>query len=262
VCGFVGINWGIVVENFSSLIFLQMSDDMEQEVRDWEETHVDTNENFKEGAATDEGKDGAVEAEKDGAGPAGDAEKGNEVIDVEAEDEKKRKPMASRSSMWNHFTKIYDKGELVKGKCNYCSNEIAARPTLNGTSVMRKHFNTCRSNPHRVSDDAKQGVLSVTQGPGSSVVTWKFDLELFRSAYAEMIIEDEEPFGRGDKPGFRKFMSIACPRFIIPSRRTCTRDTVELYFEQKAKLKMFFKNTAIEFVSQLMVGHHNKMRVT
>jgi hypothetical protein len=66
---------------------------------------------------------------------------------------------------------------------------------------------------------------------GTSVGTWKFDPDLLRSTFAEMIIEDEEPFGFGEKLGFRKFMSIACPRFKIPSRRTCTRDAVQLYFE-------------------------------
>ncbi|KAM3384201.1 hypothetical protein ACQJBY_008702 [Aegilops geniculata] len=56
-----------------------------------------------------------------------------------------------------------------------------------------------------------------------------------------MIIEDELPFAFGEKSGFKKFMSKACPRFSVPSRRTCTRDVVRTYFEQKAKLKIFFK---------------------
>jgi hypothetical protein len=192
--------------------------EMEQDISEWIETHGDPEGNFKD-------DDGGAEKEK-------------EVIDVEAEEGKKRKQMTSRSEMWDHFTKIFEEGQLVKGKCNFCSIEIAAHPVQNGTSGMRKHFNTCKSNPHRV-DDGKQGVLSVTLG--TSVSTWKFDPELLRSAYAEMIIEDEEPFAYGEKVGFRKFMSLACPRFIIPSRRTCTRDVVQLYFEQKAKLKIFFQ---------------------
>jgi hypothetical protein len=100
-------------------------------------------------------------------------------------------------------------------------------------------FSVCKRNPHRCSDDATQGVLQVSAG--STVSTWKFDPDLLRSAFAEMVIEDEEPFGYGEKPGFRKFMSIACPRFEIPSRRTCARDVVQLYFEQKARQKMFFQ---------------------
>jgi len=58
-----------------------------------------------------------------------------------------------------------------------------------------------------------------------------------------MVIEDEQPFCFGEKPGFRKFMSKACPRFQFPSRRTCTRDIVRHYFEEKAKLKKFFKDS-------------------
>jgi hypothetical protein len=56
-----------------------------------------------------------------------------------------------------------------------------------------------------------------------------------------MVIEDEQPFACAEKAGFRKFMSIACPYWNVPSRRTLTRDTVSTYFEEKAKLKTFFK---------------------
>ena len=58
-----------------------------------------------------------------------------------------------------------------------------------------------------------------------------------------MVIEDELPFAFGEKPGFRKFMSKACPRFNPPSRRTCTRDVVRCFFKEKAKLKKFLKDS-------------------
>jgi hypothetical protein len=235
-------------------------EDWEQEMKHWEETHGDSEGNLKD--CTDEEKDvdatgGQGEAEKDGDG---DVEKGKEVIDVEDE-EKKRKPMAARSSMWEHFTKILDKGKLVKAKCNYCGNEIATHPVLNGTSAMHKHFNTCKRNPHKGHDDAQQGVLSVTQGHGTSVGTWKFDQELIRSAFAEMIIEDEEPFGHGEKLGFRKFMLLALGSLslleghVLGTRCSCT-------LSRKQNLKCSFKKFAIEFVSQLMVGHHSNKIVT
>jgi hypothetical protein len=56
-----------------------------------------------------------------------------------------------------------------------------------------------------------------------------------------MIIEDELPFAFGEKPGFTRFMAVACPQFDLPSRRTCTRDTAQTYFEHKGKLKIFFQ---------------------
>jgi hypothetical protein len=130
------------------MLFVQMSgEDVEQEMRNWELTYGDSDGNLKDVA------DGAATATA-----TGDAEKGkgNEVIDLEAED-KKRRPMAARSGMWDHFTKIYDdKGQLIKGKCNYCGNELGAHPVWNGTSATRKHFNTCKKNPYRAHDDANQ----------------------------------------------------------------------------------------------------------
>lgn len=46
MCGLVGINREIVVDNFT---FLPMSDeDMEQEIRDWEETRADRDVNLKD----------------------------------------------------------------------------------------------------------------------------------------------------------------------------------------------------------------------
>ena len=99
----------------------------------------------------------------------------------------------------------------------------------------------CKRNPHKLAKDPKQSTLQVTQGEG--VGTWRFDPDDLKEAFAEMVIQDELPFCFGEKPGFRKFMSKACPRFKPPSRRTCTMDTVRLFFREKAKLKKFFKDS-------------------
>ncbi|KAM0859393.1 hypothetical protein ACQ4PT_047234 [Festuca glaucescens] len=141
--------------------------------------------------------------------------------------------------MWNHYKKIFVEGVLQKGKCNYCKTELTAHTVNNGTSALCKHLNVCKRIPHKNIGDNKQYVLQVN--PGDSVHAWKFDLEALRNSFAAMIIEDELPFAFGDKSRFRRFMTVACPRFSVPSRRTCTRDTVRIYFEEKAKLKLFFK---------------------
>jgi hypothetical protein len=221
----------------------QPEEDIEQPATDWS-----LNQNGSEGdglsltGGTDgDGKDAGGTDGKDAAAADADAADGGKkvVIDLDAEEDGSTKKMASRSEIWNHFEKIKENGQVVKGQCKYCQAEIKAHPVLNGTSGMRKHFSVCKRNPHKCSADATQSVLQVTEG--NSVGTWKFDPDLFRSAFAEMVILDEEPFGLGEKPGFRKFISIICPRFEIPSRRTCSRDVVQLYFEHKARLKMFFQ---------------------
>ncbi|KAH9703695.1 hypothetical protein KPL70_011185 [Citrus sinensis] len=59
---------------------------------------------------------------------------------------------------------------------------------------------------------------------------------------------DELPFCVVENPGFKHFCSVAAPRYLLPSRRTITRDTLDMYVEEKAKLK------------NLLVG--NKQRVS
>ena len=166
------------------------------------------------------------------------------VIDVEEKETRKpeRKELASRSEMWQHFIKIKDdKGFLKAGRCKYCHRDIKAEARGHGTSALKKHFNTCKRNPHVFNKDPKQATLQACHGEAPT--TWRFDQEALREAFAEMVIEDEQPFCFGEKPGLKKFLSKACPRFQVPSRRTCTRDIVRIYFEDKAKLKKLFADS-------------------
>jgi len=221
----------------------QSNEDIDEQMASWDEGGEDKNDaDFEDPAivaaviAAD--KEAAAADKEEFAADKAAVEKGKEteVIDVDADEGKKRTAIAKRSDMWQHFIEIKDEdGVVVKGRCKYCKNAIAAHAVNNGTSAMRRHFNTCKRNPFR----AHQGVLQVKDG--SNVGTWKFDPEMLRTAFSEMIIEDELPFAHGEKSGLKKFMALACPRFTLPSRRTCTRDTVKIYFEQKAKLKMFLQ---------------------
>ena len=47
---------------------------------------------------------------------------------------------------------------------------------------------------------------------------WKFNQDLIRTALAKMIASDELPIRFVEGDGFKKFMSVACPRFKIPSK--------------------------------------------
>lgn len=63
-----------------------------------------------------------------------------------------------------------------------------------------------------------------------------------------MIVFYEFPFSVVENPGFKHFCSVIAPRYILPSQRTITRDTLDLFVEEKTKLK------------SLLVG--NKQRVS
>jgi hypothetical protein len=155
------------------------------------------------------------------------------------EEVKKIKEIAPRSEVWSHFIKITIDGHLKKGKCKYCSCEIKCDPNLNGTSTLRSHFNVCKCNPHK-NRDPKQRNLQLSQD--DIVAVYKFDPDAIRKAFTEMVIVDEQAFAFAERHGFRKFMSVACPRWNVTSRRTLTRDIFGRYFEEKAKLKTFIKH--------------------
>ena len=57
-----------------------------------------------------------------------------------------------------------------------------------------------------------------------------------------MIATNELPIRFVEEEGFRKFMSVACPRFKFPSRWTCTKDIFNIFVEERHKLKFFFKS--------------------
>jgi hypothetical protein len=62
---------------------------------------------------------------------------GEEVGDEEG---KKRKAMAPRSDVWEHFSKIkLDNGE-ERANCKYCSKQLRCDTKLNGTSSMKAHL--------------------------------------------------------------------------------------------------------------------------
>ncbi|XBI83867.1 hypothetical protein VPH35_092303 [Triticum aestivum] len=159
---------------------------------------------------------------------------------------KKRKEMEPRSEVWDSFTKIVEGDVLKRGKCNYCKRELKCETKINGTSALNSHLKICKKNPNRNKDD-KQPTLQATrnEGDGSkcTLTAWRFDPEMLRKAFAEMIITDELPFAFSEKEGFRKFMSKACPRFNVPSRRTTTREVVSMFNVQKQKLKKIFKES-------------------
>lgn len=171
--------------------------------------------------------------------PQKDPEKENAEATKEKE-VKKRKAMAPRSEAWKDFTKIFEKNsDVVKeAKCNFCGIIIKCESKVNGTSALGKHLKVCKKNPNKI-NDAKQPVLQAVSEDGSrsSITAWRFDQEMLREAFSEMIITDELPFAFAERPGFRKFMAKACPRFVVPSRRTATRDVVAAYNNEKEKLK-------------------------
>ncbi|KAH9794591.1 BED-type domain-containing protein [Citrus sinensis] len=154
-----------------------------------------------------------------------------------------RKKIAPRSTVWQHFTRVPN--DHTKCKCNYCGQEFECGTVGYGTSTLRTH-NRERCQKFK---DLQKSQTTLTQDVGSDeVVARGFSQEACRRATVKMIVLDELPFSVVENPGFRHFCSVAAPRYLLPPRRTISRDTLEMYLEEKAKL------------NSLLVG--NKQRVS
>jgi len=161
------------------------------------------------------------------------------------EESKKRKAIPPRSDVWEHFSKVKISNGEERAKCKYCGKHFHCDTRTNGTSSMKAHLKICKKNPNKPVVD-KQGTLqlqpSIADSSVGTISTWKFDPDELRKSFAEMIIEDEQPFVLSERPGLRKFLAKACPRFVLPSRRTTTRACVKVFDDEREKLRKFLKS--------------------
>ncbi|KAI5354075.1 hypothetical protein L3X38_006970 [Prunus dulcis] len=141
--------------------------------------------------------------------------------------------------VWNFFKKVLEE-ETGKYKgiaiCVFCEARITA-PSRIGTNKLWSHTRTCKKFPRDEQDNA-QTLISVM---GGQTCNWKFDQELCRSFLAKMIILCELPFSFVEKEGFRMFCEVIQPKFHVVSRTTITKDCLQIYHEEKSKLKDYFK---------------------
>ena len=61
-----------------------------------------------------------------------------------------------------------------------------------------------------------------------------FNQEVIRRAITKMIILDELSFSHVENSILRHFCSVTCPRFMVLSRRTITKDIFDTFLARKA----------------------------
>ena len=161
----------------------------------------------------------------------------DEVIPSSEAKTSKKRPCKTTSDVWEHFSKEKDNAGTVKRvKCNYCCSYYASS---SATSTLRGHVSKCPKNP---SHDKKQKSLAFNVAQ-PELISWRFDQEKSREAFARMIVMDELPFSFIERPGFRQFMFVAQPKFMPISRRGLVRDLIKLHESEKKKLKSIVANS-------------------
>lgn len=168
---------------------------------------------------------------------------------------KKRK---CTSHVWNHFTKIYDKG-LPRAQCKHCKTSLSAKST-DGTSHLDKHIKNKHKNLLPMKGQMFLQVGDMNSDGTSDLRSHKFDQERSRKDLATMIILHEYPFSIVDHAGFREYSKNLQPLFKMVGRTTITNDCVKIFEEEKKKLYATFDQLQCRFslTSDMWTSIQNK----
>ena len=145
-----------------------------------------------------------------------------------------KKQSGTRSDVWEHYTRTED--DRDKCRCNHCQRVFGCASSQ-GTSNLRKHLLSCKSHL----------AWKQSQAPGSTVITndggltnAKVSEAVFREATNELLVLGELPLSFTESVAWRHFCDRA-GLYKPHSRRTATRDIVQMYVRKKEALKNWFK---------------------
>ncbi|XP_028428641.1 zinc finger BED domain-containing protein 4-like [Perca flavescens] len=141
-----------------------------------------------------------------------------------------------RSEMWEHFDLISPN----KVQCLICDQKLAYN---NNTSSMLRHF--------RAKHDR---ATATAQAESSSQGNRKDRID---EALVHMVVKDSQPFSIVDDVGFRAFVSLLDPSYILPSRQTVKAMVESKFVEERQKAKDELLNaTAVSLTSDMWTSIH------
>ena len=101
---------------------------------------------------------------------------------------------------------------------------------------MGTHLKICKAylNVKQEQDERQQKLVAESgEGNASNMVLAKgWSQEACRRAVSKMIILGELPLNFVDNKGFKHFCNVAVPQFIMPFRRTMSRDVMDMFLEE------------------------------
>lgn len=158
----------------------------------------------------------------------------------------KRKPVTAQLHIWFHFT-IIGEGDPNSYDCNYCNKVCVGE-----IDALWTHLNfQCQEYPYRLED--KRQIVPIDspyedsiEGESSHDVEVEFDFDEeackarqqgLRVALAKMIVIDALPFRIVEGKGFKRWCHFLDPGFELLSRIQVARDVMNLYLDEKKKLR-------------------------
>ena len=161
---------------------------------------------------------------------------------------KVRRNRLATSEVWNHFHGPDENDEDPIAVCVHCGKEYLCR-SFHGTSNLWKHLRfQCPMAP--LKDQAMR-----KKEHGTPKQFYSYDE--CRRALVDMIIMDEMAFRVVEGEGFIKYSNTLQPRFEIPSRTTVARDAIQIFVEEKEKMKQILKKQRISLTTDTWTSNQN-----
>ncbi|KAK2645899.1 hypothetical protein Ddye_021094 [Dipteronia dyeriana] len=142
---------------------------------------------------------------------------------------------------WDHFIQLSSDTKKPKSKCRHCGKVYACGKKKIGTSNMLAHLNY-RSSQFVFKRDSKQKQLFMqpkTEHDEGKLIATSYNEEKCREALARFVLLDEAPFKTVEGKRFKYMLGVFEPRFHVPCRTTIACDVLQLYIDEKKKLKDF-----------------------
>ena len=154
------------------------------------------------------------------------------MVDVDAEDDKKRRKLTS--PVWNDFTKYKDSAGNVKALCKHCKKSFVG-DSNSGTSHLAGHLKRCTAKIYK--DRGQKTIATMKNLDGTTKVeSFKFDQHKSKMDLARMIIKHNYAFNIVDHEFFEYFCFGLNPDFRLPARNTVRSDIIKLHEEMKHKV--------------------------
>lgn len=146
---------------------------------------------------------------------------------------KELKVILPRSPVWDHFTRT--KEDRDKCFCHYCKKSYGCK-SKSGTSNLTKHLAACKEYQAYKENKSQQ----VIKGNGAMQAA-KISEPMFREATNEMLVLGELPLSFVESVAWRHFSSRV-NLYRPHSRRSASRDIVQMYVTKKALLKSWINS--------------------
>ncbi|KAF8115551.1 hypothetical protein N665_0025s0020 [Sinapis alba] len=154
----------------------------------------------------------------------------NATSGASSQAQKVKKMVVPRSTVWDHFTR--NKENQNKCVCHHCQKTFSCA-SKSGTSNLKQHLQICKEHIAWLTSQKKN---QQQIGNGGNLKASKLTEAVFKEACNELVVLAKLPLSFIESTAFKHFCDKVLP-FKPHSRRTLTRNIVEMFVKKKAALK-------------------------